>query len=182
MEQLKERIQQEGQNLGRGILKIDSFLNHQIDPALLEGVGQAIANRFADKRYFAMSEAFGFELSPPRTVISSFAEDIVAQYKTRQFEVAVGNQDENMRLALGVERDIASIAERNLPENAAWFTVMGNPATRRVFELALGLPSQIASVDIDQQLEVFSEKSQSTFGTSNPADFTDPDRIISAAA
>ena len=48
MEQLKERIQQEGQNLGKGILKIDSFLNHQIDPALLEGVGQAIADRFAD--------------------------------------------------------------------------------------------------------------------------------------
>ncbi|MEM7113822.1 MAG: xanthine phosphoribosyltransferase [Chloroflexota bacterium] len=48
MEQLKERIQEEGQNLGRGILKIDSFLNHQIDPALLEGVGQAIADRFAD--------------------------------------------------------------------------------------------------------------------------------------
>ncbi len=47
MEALKERIRREGQNLGRGILKIDSFLNHQVDALLLEGVGQAIAAQFA---------------------------------------------------------------------------------------------------------------------------------------
>lgn len=47
MEPLKQRIRQEGKNLGRGILKLDSFLNHQVDPELLEGVGQAIAAQFA---------------------------------------------------------------------------------------------------------------------------------------
>lgn len=47
MEALKERIKREGQNLGRGILKIDSFLNHQVDALLLEAVGQAIAAQFA---------------------------------------------------------------------------------------------------------------------------------------
>ena len=50
MEALKERIRQEGQNLGRGILKIDSFLNHQIDAALLAEVGEEIAARFAAAR------------------------------------------------------------------------------------------------------------------------------------
>ena len=35
METLKDRIRREGENLGRGILKIDSFLNHQVDPCLL---------------------------------------------------------------------------------------------------------------------------------------------------
>ncbi len=48
MEALKQRILQEGSNLGRGILKIDSFLNHQIDAALMEAVGQEIAARFAN--------------------------------------------------------------------------------------------------------------------------------------
>ncbi len=47
MELLKERILQEGQNLGRGILKIDSFLNHQLDAELMEAVGQEIAQQFA---------------------------------------------------------------------------------------------------------------------------------------
>ncbi|MEZ4517687.1 MAG: xanthine phosphoribosyltransferase [Chloroflexota bacterium] len=46
MEALRERVRTEGQNLGRGILKIDSFLNHQVDPALLEAAGQEIAERF----------------------------------------------------------------------------------------------------------------------------------------
>ncbi|MEM8803100.1 MAG: flagellar protein, partial [Pseudomonadota bacterium] len=40
---------------------------------------------------------------------------------------------------------------------------------------ALGLPSEIAAVDIDRQLEVFREKSQSVFGVSNPAEFADPE-------
>lgn len=47
MELLRQRILQDGQNLGRGILKIDSFLNHQLDPQLMEAVGQEIADRFA---------------------------------------------------------------------------------------------------------------------------------------
>lgn len=46
MQALKERILQEGKNLGRGILKIDSFLNHQLDAALMEAVGIEIADRF----------------------------------------------------------------------------------------------------------------------------------------
>ena len=47
MDALKRRIEQEGQNLGRGILKIDSFLNHQIDANLMEQIGEAIAAEFA---------------------------------------------------------------------------------------------------------------------------------------
>jgi xanthine phosphoribosyltransferase len=48
MEALKKRILSEGQNLGRGILKIDSFLNHQVDASLMEEVGREIAARFAE--------------------------------------------------------------------------------------------------------------------------------------
>ncbi len=50
MEELKQRIRAEGKNLGRGILKIDSLLNHQMDPLLMHGMGQEIARLFADER------------------------------------------------------------------------------------------------------------------------------------
>jgi xanthine phosphoribosyltransferase len=46
-EELKLRILSEGQNLGRGILKVDSFLNHQIDTHLMFAVGEELADRFA---------------------------------------------------------------------------------------------------------------------------------------
>lgn len=50
MKALVDRIVAEGENLGQGILKIDTFLNHQVDPALLELAGEAIAAQFADAR------------------------------------------------------------------------------------------------------------------------------------
>ncbi len=46
MEALRARILRDGRNLGRGILKIDSFLNHQVDAELMEAVGEEMAHRF----------------------------------------------------------------------------------------------------------------------------------------
>lgn len=46
MQALKDRIKAEGQNLGSGILKIDSILNHQIDPKLMFDMGYAMAEKF----------------------------------------------------------------------------------------------------------------------------------------
>jgi xanthine phosphoribosyltransferase len=48
MEALRQRIQAEGENLGRGILKVDSFINHQIDTYLMFDVGKELASYFAD--------------------------------------------------------------------------------------------------------------------------------------
>ena len=43
---LKDRIIKEGQNLGNGILKVDSFINHQVDAVLMEACGKAFADIF----------------------------------------------------------------------------------------------------------------------------------------
>lgn len=47
MKELQERIIQEGRNLGNGILKVDGFVNHQVDPVLMDACGQEFARRFA---------------------------------------------------------------------------------------------------------------------------------------
>ena len=47
MNLLKERILREGKNLGGGILKVDGFINHQVDPALMDACGKELAQRFA---------------------------------------------------------------------------------------------------------------------------------------
>jgi len=47
MERLKARILSEGQNLGDGILKVDGFINHQVDPELMFEAGKELARRFA---------------------------------------------------------------------------------------------------------------------------------------
>jgi xanthine phosphoribosyltransferase len=45
---LKERILAEGENLGGGILKIDSILNHQLQPDVMQAIGQEFARLFKD--------------------------------------------------------------------------------------------------------------------------------------
>src|SRR5512139_2302957 len=46
MKELKERILRDGKNLGGGILKVDSFVNHQVDPLLMDACGKEFARRF----------------------------------------------------------------------------------------------------------------------------------------
>ena len=89
---------------------------------------------------------------------------IVAAYRARQFEVAVGAQSPDMRLALGLERELADLAARDLSENAMWFTVMATPPLRTVFESAFGLPPSIGTLDIDRQLELFKDRARAAFG------------------
>lgn len=48
MHALQERILLEGKNLGRGILNVDGFINHQIDPALMFDCGKDLAELFRD--------------------------------------------------------------------------------------------------------------------------------------
>lgn len=47
MDSLKLRILTDGRNLGNGILKVDGFINHQVDAALMNECGRELAGRFA---------------------------------------------------------------------------------------------------------------------------------------
>ncbi|UVE17686.1 xanthine phosphoribosyltransferase [Pseudomonas sp. LS44] len=49
MEALKQKILAEGIVISEQVLKVDAFLNHQIDPALMQQVGHAFAERFRDQ-------------------------------------------------------------------------------------------------------------------------------------
>ncbi len=50
MELLKQRIREEGFCLPGNILKVDSFLNHQIDPELILAMGREFAKIFSDTK------------------------------------------------------------------------------------------------------------------------------------
>jgi len=45
--ELQDRILRDGRNLGGGILKVDGFVNHQVDPSLMDNCGREFAKRFA---------------------------------------------------------------------------------------------------------------------------------------
>ena len=49
MEKLKKRILQDGKCFPGGILKVDSFINHQMDPDLMLNIAEEFVKRFKDK-------------------------------------------------------------------------------------------------------------------------------------
>lgn len=67
MELLKQRIMEEGIVLNNRVLKVDSFLNHQIDPKLFVAMGKEIAARFKDKgiQRIVTIEASGIAVALP---------------------------------------------------------------------------------------------------------------------
>ena len=50
MKELEEKIRQFGTVLPGNVLKVDAFLNHQVDPVLLQHIGQEFAARFKDAK------------------------------------------------------------------------------------------------------------------------------------
>ena len=50
MELLKERIRKDGKVRGNDVLKVDSFLNHQMDIELFEEIGKEFARRFEGEK------------------------------------------------------------------------------------------------------------------------------------
>jgi hypothetical protein len=136
----------------------------------------ALANRFTDNRYRDLSAAFGFGPGELRGSLDpDFAQGIIAGFHSNSFEVATGQQDDTMRIALYAERTLGDVVSTDGSEASKWFTIMGQPPLRSLFETALGLPDAFGQVDIDQQLTVFQERSERIFGVSDPADFARPE-------
>lgn len=162
-----------------GAFGLDQDINNKffIRKVLEDGTltTDALANRLADKQYFAFSQAFGFgDYTTPSTQLSDFADQILKQYETRSFEAAVGQQNDSLRLALNAERELPTLAKRNLTEDTLWFTVMGSAPLRQVFQTAFGLPSSFGSLDLDRQLVTYRAKAQQAFGDESIKQFAEP--------
>ncbi|MCA9515723.1 MAG: xanthine phosphoribosyltransferase [Myxococcales bacterium] len=83
MDELRERIRRDGRDLGRGILKVDGFINHQVDPALMMSVGEELARRF---RPLAPTKVLTAEVSgvaPAFTTALALGVPLVYARKTR---------------------------------------------------------------------------------------------------
>lgn len=134
----------------------------------------ALSSRLADKRYAQLAFAFGYGNLGPRVNLTGFADEIVARYEARQFEVAVGEQDGTMRQALNFQPALDDLLSGSSSANARWFAMMGNTSLRDMFETALGLPASFGALDVDQQLITFKDRAESVFGTDDLADFAEP--------
>jgi xanthine phosphoribosyltransferase len=83
MEALKERILREGENLGRGILKVDGFINHQVDAALMLQAGRELAGLFAEAGATKVLTAEISGIAPALTTALALDVPLVYARKTK---------------------------------------------------------------------------------------------------
>jgi hypothetical protein len=164
-----------------GAFGLDDDINNRafIQKVLEDGTQppDALANRLADNRYADFSRAFGFgDLPLPNTILPSFATDIIDRFEGQQFARAVGDRNNDLRLATNVNAGLGDIIERNTTNAGQWFSIMGNAPLREVFQTALGLPNSIAGIEIDRQREIFQERARAVFGTDQVSEIAQPDK------
>jgi len=68
MKLLEERIQKDGHYIGDGILKVDSFVNHQVDPILMNEAGKEFAKLFMN---FSATKILTAEISGIAPAVSA---------------------------------------------------------------------------------------------------------------
>lgn len=93
MQALVERIRSEGRNLGRGILKVDGFINHQLDPDLTMGMGEAFARRFTQAGATGITKIITAEVSgiaPALTTGLVLHVPVIYARKTRPITMPTG--------------------------------------------------------------------------------------------
>ena len=64
MEELVDRIKREGKVISDTILKVDSFLNHKVDPFLMKKIGERFAEIFENERITKVATVEASGISP----------------------------------------------------------------------------------------------------------------------
>lgn len=169
-----------GVALGAFGLKDDLDNRYFIQKILEDGTSadSALANRLADDRYSKFSQAFGF--GPGETLKTGDVAKmgaVLESHKTQEFEIAVGETDETLRIALFTQHALVELANSDSSDDTLWYNVMGTGPLRALFETALGLPESFGQIDLDRQLGVFKERLEQFTGNDSIQQFREPESL-----
>ena len=132
--------------------------------------------RLNNPDYTRFSEAFPVkdgQISVTAEALAGLADN----FESAAFRTAVGEVDDNMRLSLNYQSRIVDIAGSGASESAVLYRLLGNVPVRSVLESALGLPSEMSNLDIDQQAGILKDKLQSTLRVNDVSDLSSLEMI-----
>ncbi|MEL7041461.1 MAG: DUF1217 domain-containing protein [Pseudomonadota bacterium] len=104
-------------------------------------------------------------------------DELVARYAAESFEVAVGEQDNSMRLSLNYQSEIGELVTDGATDETILFRLLGSVPVRTVLESALGLPTDIRSLPIERQAEILDERLKSQLNISSLQDLKSPELV-----
>ncbi|MEM1297906.1 MAG: DUF1217 domain-containing protein [Pseudomonadota bacterium] len=154
-----------------------AFIRKVIEEGTLEN--DAFANRLVEPAYRELADTLGFgNFNGEGTLIlSDVRANILQDYRERQFELAVGDVNIDMRFVLNFRREATEIVSTTADPRNAWLRLIGSPPLRQVVEGALSLPPEFAAIDIDQQVDEIIRRADSQLDISSPAELLDPAKL-----
>ena len=134
----------------------------------------SLMNRLSDSRFRELHLALGFttEAGPqvPNLSASKFQDAVVAKFYNRQYIDENDSQNETVGTILQFRDKFSGINN--------WFQVLSDEKLSNFFQVALGLPKQMSSLDIDKQKKLLTEK----FDLKKLADPDERQRLITKFA
>lgn len=132
--------------------------------------------RLNNSKYTAFAEA----LKPVNGTIE-LSEETVAKLAVRfernAFEQAVGEVDDNMRLALNYQGDIEAMVAGGVSDDTVAYRIMADVPVYTVVKTALNLPADTSKLPVERQAEMIKDGLKKILGVSKLSEIASPDLV-----
>lgn len=136
---------------------------------------KSLANRLSDSRYADLARAFGFTQEKPATQTDeTLADKIGAAHLQAEFELRVGEADNDLRVALYAQRELGAIATSEGSEKTKWYRVLGSPPLAQFIQTAFGFGANLVKLPIDSQVTALESAAKRYLGISDMAQLAEP--------
>ena len=116
MKLLKEKILDEGVALSDTVLKVDHFLNHQIDPVLMVEIGKAFKERFASEKITKILTLESSGIAPSVMAGLEFGVPVVFARKRKSLTLGEGLLTSNVYSYTKQETNTIAVADKFLSD------------------------------------------------------------------
>lgn len=138
-------------------------------------------SRFNNPRYTAFARALAPDANGMIQLEESAVASMAVRFETNSFEIAVGDVDDNMRLALNFKSEISTIVANGASDDAIAFRLMADLPLYSVIKTALNLPESVSKLPVDRQAEMIKNGIRKTLGVSDISQIASPentDRLL----
>lgn len=132
--------------------------------------------RLNNAKYTSFAETFS-PIDGKIILSSKELAKIAVNFETESFQSAVGDVDDNMRLALNYQAEITDLVGTDSSEKAILYRILGDVPVRTVLQSALNLPDGLVNLDLDQQADVLKERLTSALGINDVADLANSETV-----
>lgn len=140
-----------------------AFLRKIIEDGPTDPAG--FARRLNNPDFIALAETFEADSDGLIRLSDSRIEVLERDFKRNAFEVSVGEQEPDLRLALNFTEAAQGLAQESSSDRSFWFKVIGNSPVMEVFQSAFILPDGFINLDVDKQAELLQKRAEQRLGS-----------------